>query len=54
MIVFDDSTPTNVEKYFTHLDQVKTHSDLFYVDPAKKKNSSPTSTPAYEIRDSSL
>jgi hypothetical protein len=37
MIVFDDSTPTNVEKYFTHLDQVKTRSDLFYVGPHQKE-----------------
>lgn len=37
MIVFDDSTPTNVEKYFTHLDQIKTRSDLFYVGPRQKE-----------------
>jgi hypothetical protein len=37
MIVFDDSTPTNVEKYFTHLDQIKTRSDLFYVGPGQKE-----------------
>jgi hypothetical protein len=37
MIVFDDSTPTNVEKYFTHLDQIRTKSDLFYVGPRQKE-----------------
>jgi hypothetical protein len=37
MIVFDDSTPTNVEKYFNHLDQIKTRSDLFYVGPRQKE-----------------
>ncbi len=37
MIVFDDSTPTNVEKYFTHLSQIKTRSDLFYVGPRQKE-----------------
>jgi len=35
MIVFDDSTPSNVEKYFTQLEQLKTRSDLFYVSPPK-------------------
>src|SRR5580698_5278755 len=37
MIVFDDSTPTNVEKYFTNLEQLKTRSDLFYVGPRQKE-----------------
>src|SRR5580698_2861166 len=37
MIVFDDSTPTNVEKYFSHLEQTKTKSDLFYVGPRQKE-----------------
>ncbi len=37
IIVFDDSTPSNVEKYFPHLEQVKTHSDLFYVGPQQKE-----------------
>lgn len=37
MIVFDDSTPTNVEKYFSHLQQTKTKSDLFYVGPRQKE-----------------
>ncbi|AEU34680.1 hypothetical protein [Granulicella mallensis] len=37
MIVFDDSTPTNVEKYFSSLEQLKTNSDLFYVGPREKE-----------------
>jgi hypothetical protein len=37
MIVFDDSTPANVEKYFDQLKQVKTHCDLFYVGPQQKE-----------------
>ena len=37
MIVFDDSTPTNVEKYFSYLDEMKTRSDLFYVGPRQKE-----------------
>ena len=37
MIIVDDSTPTNVEKYFEQLQQVKTHSDLFYVGPQQKE-----------------
>jgi hypothetical protein len=30
MIVFDDSSPANQEKYFPLLEQTKTHNDLFY------------------------
>ncbi|HEY1987299.1 MAG TPA: hypothetical protein VGG85_17920 [Terracidiphilus sp.] len=37
MIVFDDSTPTNVEKYFSHLENIKTRSELFYVGPRQKE-----------------
>ena len=37
MIVFDDSTASNVDKYFDQLKQVKTHSDLFYVGPQQKE-----------------
>jgi hypothetical protein len=37
MIVFDDSTPTNVEKYFPLLADIKTRSDLFYVGPREKE-----------------
>jgi hypothetical protein len=37
MFVFDDSTPTNVEKYFADLSQLKTRCDLFYVGPKEKE-----------------
>jgi hypothetical protein len=37
MIVFDDSTPTNVDKYFSYLDQMKTRCDLWYVGPKQKE-----------------
>ena len=37
MIVFDDSTPTNVEKYFSYLDQMKTRCELSYVGPKQKE-----------------
>jgi hypothetical protein len=37
VIVFDDSTPTNEEKYLPHLEQIKTRSDLFYVGPREKE-----------------
>ncbi|WP_263350245.1 hypothetical protein [Acidicapsa acidisoli] len=37
MIVFDDSTPTNVEKYFSCLDETKTRCDLWYVGPRQKE-----------------
>src|ERR1700761_7667218 len=37
MIVFDDSTPANVDKYFDQLKSVKTHCDLFYVGPQQKE-----------------
>jgi len=37
IIVFDDSTPSNVEKYFSHLSGIKTCSDLFYVGPQQKE-----------------
>lgn len=36
MIVFDDSTPVNHEKYFASLEQTKTHLDLWYVGPREK------------------
>jgi hypothetical protein len=36
MIVFDDSSPANQEKYFPLLEQTKTHNDLFYVGPREK------------------
>ncbi len=37
LMVFDDSTPSNVEKYFSQLSSVKTRSDLFYVGPQQKE-----------------
>jgi hypothetical protein len=37
IIVFDDSTPTNVEKYFNHFAEMKTRSELFYVGPRQKE-----------------
>jgi hypothetical protein len=36
MIVFDDSTQANVDKYLPLFEQVKTRSDLFYVGPREK------------------
>jgi hypothetical protein len=37
MMVFDDSTPSNEEKYLPQLEQIKTRSDLFYVGPREKE-----------------
>jgi hypothetical protein len=37
MIVFDDSSPANQEKYYQLLEQTKTHTDLFYVGPREKE-----------------
>ena len=37
MIVFDDSTPANQEKYFPLLEKTKTHNDLYYVGPREKE-----------------
>jgi hypothetical protein len=37
IIVFDDSTPTNQEKYFPLLEKTKTHHDLYYVGPREKE-----------------
>jgi hypothetical protein len=36
MIVFDDSSPANQEKYYPLLEQTTTHTDLFYVGPREK------------------
>lgn len=36
MIVFDDSSPANQEKYYSILEQTKTHNELFYVGPREK------------------
>jgi hypothetical protein len=37
MIVFDDSSPANREKYYPLLEQTRTHHDLFYVGPREKE-----------------
>jgi hypothetical protein len=37
IIVFDDSSPVNQEKYFPLLEQTKTHNELFYVGPREKE-----------------
>jgi hypothetical protein len=37
IIVFDDSTPVNQEKYFPLLEKTKTHQDILYVGPKEKQ-----------------
>ncbi len=37
MIVFDDSTQANVDKYLPVFEQTKTRSELFYVGPREKE-----------------
>jgi hypothetical protein len=37
MIVFDDSSPVTQEKYYSNLEQTKTHNDLYYVGPREKE-----------------
>ena len=37
MIVFDDSSPANQEKYYPLLEQTRTHNELFYVGPREKE-----------------
>jgi hypothetical protein len=37
MIVFDDSSPANQEKYYPLLEQTSTHNPLFYVGPREKE-----------------
>ena len=37
MIIFDDSTQANVEKYLPLLERIKTRSELFYVGPREKE-----------------
>src|SRR5882762_1349766 len=37
MIVFDDSSPANQEKYYPLLEQTQTHHDLYYVGPREKE-----------------
>jgi len=37
ILVFDDSSPTNQEKYFPLLEQTRTHNDVSYVGPREKE-----------------
>ncbi len=37
IVVFDDSSPANQEKYFPLLEQTRTHNELFYVGPREKE-----------------
>ncbi len=37
IMVFDDSSPANQDKYFPQLEQTTTHNDVFYVGPAEKE-----------------
>ncbi len=37
LIVFDDSSVANHEKYFSRLENTRTHNELFYVGPAEKE-----------------
>jgi hypothetical protein len=37
MIVFDDSSPSNCAKYYSLLEQTKTHNELYYVGPQEKE-----------------
>lgn len=39
LMVFDDSSPSNQEKYFPLLEQASTHNDLYYVGPRERRNS---------------
>lgn len=37
LIVFDDSSPANQQKYFELLERTRTHNDLYYVGPQEKE-----------------
>jgi hypothetical protein len=37
MLVFDDSSPANQEKYYGLLEETRTHNDLYYVGPREKE-----------------
>jgi hypothetical protein len=37
IVVFDDSSPVNQQKYFPLLERTRTHNELFYVGPAEKE-----------------
>jgi hypothetical protein len=38
IVVFDDSSPANQEKYFHLLEHTRTHNDLYYVGPREKEH----------------
>src|ERR1700756_5374067 len=37
LLVLDDSSPANQEKYYPMLEQTRTHNDVFYVGPREKE-----------------
>ena len=37
LMVFDDSSPANRDKYYPLLEQTRTHNDLYYVGPREKE-----------------
>jgi hypothetical protein len=37
IVVFDDSSPSNQEKYFPLLEHTRTHNEVFYVGPREKE-----------------
>jgi hypothetical protein len=37
MLVFDDSSPANQEKYYPLLEQTQTHNDVYYIGPREKE-----------------
>ena len=37
MVIFDDSSVANHEKYYSKLESTKTHNELYYVGPAEKE-----------------
>ncbi|MEJ1961089.1 MAG: hypothetical protein WDO56_05875 [Gammaproteobacteria bacterium] len=37
IVVFDDSSPANQEKYYPLLEQIETHNEVYYVGPKEKE-----------------
>jgi hypothetical protein len=37
LLVFDDSSPANQEKYYPLLEQTRTHNEVYYVGPREKE-----------------
>jgi hypothetical protein len=37
LIVFDDSSPANQQKYYEVLEKTRTHNELYYVGPREKE-----------------